>query len=860
MNLRDKLNFWMILNRYMDIIVGPAVSPLSFSNAIADSLSYIKAYGGTEQSINVLPAGYKPLQYLTFGTDSYLGITDFSIHSTDKLEFSFKLPSTLNTALCNLFGGRNDGVAAGGGVRITKLASSNSHGICMYGFDTTDGYTDKTKIMQVNTKYRYIYNGNGNSKLYANETILADHSYTVNDTITDGWGINSYTANGGSTFTSTAMAINFYSLKIWNQNDNLILHYIPYASDDNSEVGIYDVIGQTFISSPTAGTWTAGPVMTTPTYDVLPCELKCNNGILKTRRQSGLPAGYTRLDRVINAANTKFLTGIIPDVDDLEVYVRCKAVTGSYYLMQSRPTGQSIKGFAGTQSNNDIIWSIDEQSVTSGITRVAGHILQIRGIMKNGNMSLWVKDETDNIEDTQTNTYVWADFSSQLGFLGNDRDQYIGANSDIYEAYIKLGGEYVYHVIPAKDSNGTVGLYDLVTDTLTTPSNGSVTAGSEIPDPYETYVDGLVETIRMVDLPSGYTPIDYIETVSGPYIDSGVTLKGAKSRMVVDFAVDASITGNNHFSGARNSTSSNAFYFGSASGKWRYGYGNATTLTDIPIDGDRHVIDMDRGTIRFDGTTWATLTPVDFTTPKNCAVGATLAGSGSTVYYGYAKIYSFKIYESGTLIRDFVPAIRNSDSKAGMYERVNNVFYLKTGSSEFVIPTVSTVTNTATCEDLLRINNYADDHSILDGVVTHNLAIKVLDGTETGWTLSNKSFSNSTLFADRKIEKSLFYCSHFAYNEGTTSAIPNGCCGAAAQAANLYFRNDVLNNATEWTTWLANQAKAGTPVIVIYPLATATTENVTAQTLPLEYGNSTLSIIQSSMDGLQLEAKYKQKA
>ena len=56
--------------------------------------------------------------------------------------------------------------------------------------------------------------------------------------------------------------------------------------------------------------------------------------------------------------------------------------------------------------------------------------------------------------------------------------------------------------------------------------------------------------------------------------------------------------------------------------------------------------------------------------------------------------------------------------------------------------------------------------------------------------------------------------------------------------------------------WLANQYANGTPVIVIYPLATPTTESVTWQTLQVTDGDNVLEITQASLDGLELEAQY----
>lgn len=49
------------------------------------------------------------------------------------------------------------------------------------------------------------------------------------------------------------------------------------------------------------------------------------------------------------------------------------------------------------------------------------------------------------------------------------------------------------------------------------------------------------------------------------------------------------------------------------------------------------------------------------------------------------KLYSFKIYESNTLIRNFVPCYRKADNVAGLYDLVNCVFYTNAGTGTFIV-------------------------------------------------------------------------------------------------------------------------------------------------------------------------------
>lgn len=61
-----------------------------------------------------------------------------------------------------------------------------------------------------------------------------------------------------------------------------------------------------------------------------------------------------------------------------------------------------------------------------------------------------------------------------------------------------------------------------------------------------------------------------------------------------------------------------------------------------------------------------------------------LKWGGDTGYWCYAKLYRCKCIQGTTLIRDFVPAMRNSDGYIGLYDVVNNAFYGNAGSGSFL--------------------------------------------------------------------------------------------------------------------------------------------------------------------------------
>ena len=66
-----------------------------------------------------------------------------------------------------------------------------------------------------------------------------------------------------------------------------------------------------------------------------------------------------------------------------------------------------------------------------------------------------------------------------------------------------------------------------------------------------------------------------------------------------------------------------------------------------------------------------------------------------------------------------------------------------------------------------------------------------------------------------------------------------------------------ITTVNQWKSWLAAQATAWTPVIVVYPLATPTTLSVAWQSLSIPAWNSRIEIVEWSILDLPLYAKYK---
>ena len=160
---------------------------------------------------------------------------------------------------------------------------------------------------------------------------------------------------------------------------------------------------------------------------------------------------------------------------------------------------------------------------------------------------------------------------------------------------------------------------------------------------------------------------------------------------------------------------------------------------------------------------------------------------------------------------------------------------------------------TAVAEMLLKVGDYQDQQEIIDGTVTRNVGVKVLNGTED-WQASGSSAYQflTTDMLSGNFQTGL--CTHF----DIISNVADFGIRLGATNARIYaYVTSQYATRSDWTTFLANQYAAGTPVIVIYPLATPTTESVAGQSMSTTQGDNIAEITQASLSGLELEVKYK---
>ena len=327
-----------------------------------------------------------------------------------------------------------------------------------------------------------------------------------------------------------------------------------------------------------------------------------------------------------------------------------------------------------------------------------------------------------------------------LGNFGNVSDY-----GQVYYIKIYRGETLVRDFIPWTDMNGNYGLYDKVEGELvhtvgnmtasTVINDVEVGGGYEYPleyvvreDPpnnltfssmeeaeaYECPWVGMNATIdgdkyvfsgdsqsgyewvyNPSRLPIGYTEVEYIENTSTAYINTN--FKPNQDTRILLTAQCVTSTSYGRYIGAGDYNAVNAIQFDYESGVQgtlhiSWGHLNSWTVYSNCVgDYGEHTYDWDKNYFYRDkgkqNQFSATTTYTAFQCIANLGIFCHIYNNGgvptSQNEFFKGKLYTFKMYDNGTLIRDLVPAKRDSDSKYGMYDIVNDAFYLSPNNVNF---------------------------------------------------------------------------------------------------------------------------------------------------------------------------------
>ena len=188
-------------------------------------------------------------------------------------------------------------------------------------------------------------------------------------------------------------------------------------------------------------------------------------------------------------------------------------------------------------------------------------------------------------------------------------------------------------------------------------------------------------------LPLGYTKLAYIEATGTQYIDTGFSPDGNTQ---VDYKVKTTsgVFDASPFVGARlGSSNANRFFpisYMNVENQCRSTFGTVNIFIDITGD------TMFEGSFQpknnasiINGTSYDISNAGFQKSANNNLYLFATSGYPNNLYLSHGKMYYCKIYDNGTLIRNYIPC-KNSSNVIGLYDTVNNVFYTNQGTGDFV--------------------------------------------------------------------------------------------------------------------------------------------------------------------------------
>lgn len=370
-----------------------------------------------------------------------------------------------------------------------------------------------------------------------------------------------------------------------------------------------------------------------------------------------LPEGYTRLAWIESTGSQYIDTGITPTQDTQIVLDYMPTAVATVAVFGSR-VGVGNAAFA--------LWIVDATSIEDDYasdrdTITVSNLLERTCVVKDGNILDYGDIGHEHTETVFSNQYPIALFGiNSAGTVDSRR-----VSARLYSCSIRTGTDKRDY-IPCRAPDGSVGLYDLVDGQF----YGNVGTGAFLAGPV------------VVDLPEGYTELQYIESTGTQRINTGIKPDG-NTRATVDIQISDAQTTEGHLF----SVTGNKYFVVSFNPQltawWRTRHGSSV-LTSFPASANtrgRCIVDKNQN-ITTVNEEIVTLPEADFSLNYNMNLFCRNARGQFNAFLS-AKLYSCQIYQAGELVRNFVPCL-SPTGDVGLYDLCENKFYGNSGTGVFI--------------------------------------------------------------------------------------------------------------------------------------------------------------------------------
>ena len=174
--------------------------------------------------------------------------------------------------------------------------------------------------------------------------------------------------------------------------------------------------------------------------------------------------------------------------------------------------------------------------------------------------------------------------------------------------------------------------------------------------------------------------LEYIQSTGSQYINTGIkVVQNTNIETAFQYTGNLSTAFDDFFGVTYEGSAAKSVLLRNRAGGFECFFGKSG---GTGADFDKHTLSIKSSGFYLDDTllfTKGSLTTQNITMP----IFATNQ-NGTIQNKGHFKVFYFKIYNNTTLVRDFVPVKRISDKAVGLYDKVNNKLYTRSGSGSFI--------------------------------------------------------------------------------------------------------------------------------------------------------------------------------
>ena len=257
----------------------------------------------------------------------------------------------------------------------------------------------------------------------------------------------------------------------------------------------------------------------------------------------------------------------------------------------------------------------------------------------------------------------------------------------IYSCQIYDGDVLVRDFVPIKDEKGVYCLYDKISQRkFLNSGTGEFIGGEATTEKIDLGSKARKVKKGYIGVKETYKFLEYIETTGTQYIDTGYKVnekaefivKGCIADTENKFLFGCGVSGKYVSAGIMTHT-------GVYRGRWRKdGNSNADVISTIPYGNTPHTFKLNKTSFYIDDVLIGNFNSTySFTENNSLYIFGWNTNGIADMIPTAGKIYTFKIYDDGVLVRDYKPCYHVESNRTGLYDVVEGKFYPNKGTENF---------------------------------------------------------------------------------------------------------------------------------------------------------------------------------